>query len=364
MEFGPSDEQTMLRENIAGILAKAVTLAQVRAAVDAEAPFAEDVWSSLVSFGATAIVVPEQYDGLGLGLFDAVLLLEEIGRVVAPVPILGSIVGARALVAAGSPAQRDEWLPKIASGSLMVALAIGNQVARRGDETVISEAGRLSGQAVFAIDVAAATMALVADRMGGLHLVALNAPGLAIERLGTLDRTRGFASLSFDMTPADALPGGGAARIVDESRVLLAAEMLGAAQTMLNNALGYASERVQFGRPIGSFQAVKHMCAEMAAKLEPCKALMWYAAYAQDERPAEARRVAAHAKAHISEVARFVARTAIEVHGGVGLTEALGLEYWFKRIETDRQLLGSPELVRADVAREQGWGLPRAAAGR
>ncbi len=357
MEFGLSDEQAMLRETAAGILAKAVTLAELRTAAAADVAVVEAVWSALVGFGATAITVPEHFGGLGLGMFEAAILQEEIGRVIAPVPILGGVVGARALAASGSPAQKAEFLPRIADGSLRVALAVGNQVASRGNASVVAEAGRLRGRADFAIDVAATSLALVADRAGGLHLLPLDSPGMTVERLSTLDRTRSFASLIFDNTKADALPGQGAAGVVDEARVLLAAEILGAAQTMLSRAVTYAGDRIQFGRPIGSFQAVKHMCAEMAAKLEPCKALLWYAAYAQDARPAEARLVAGHAKAHISEVGRFVARTATEVHGGIGLTEALGLEYWFKRIETDRQLLGSPEQVREDVARQQGWGV-------
>ena len=117
----------------------------------------------------------------------------------------------------------------------------------------------------------------------------------------------------------------------------------------------YAKERQQFGRVIGSFQAVKHLCAEMAAELEPCRSLIWYAAHAFDAMPAEASLTAAHAKAHLSEIGRFVARTATEVHGGMGITDLLGLHYWFKRIGLDRQLLGGPERVRHLAAVMQGF---------
>ncbi len=135
---------------------------------------------------------------------------------------------------------------------------------------------------------------------------------------------------------------------------MLAADMLGASQAMLDKAVAYAKERRQFGRPIGSFQAVKHLCAEMAAELEPCRALVWYAAYAFDAVPAEAPLMAAHAKAHLSEVSRFVARTATEVHGGIGFTDLAGPHYWFKRVGVDRQLFGAPEQVRALAAQIQG----------
>ncbi len=131
---------------------------------------------------------------------------------------------------------------------------------------------------------------------------------------------------------------------------MLAADTLGAGQTMLDKAVAYAKERKQFGRVIGSFQAVKHLCAEMAAELEPARALVWYAAYAFDDAPDEAPLMAAHAKAHLSEIGRFVARTATEVHGGIGITDLLGLHYWFKRIGLNRQLLGGPERVREQAA--------------
>ena len=125
---------------------------------------------------------------------------------------------------------------------------------------------------------------------------------------------------------------------------------------MLEKAVAYSKDREQFNRPIASFQAVKHMCAEMAARLEPCRALVWYAAYAQDNVPEEAGLMARLAKAHVSEVGKFVARTATEVHGGMGFTDLLGLHYWFKRIGANRQLLGGPQALRAEAAKLQGWG--------
>jgi alkylation response protein AidB-like acyl-CoA dehydrogenase len=142
-------------------------------------------------------------------------------------------------------------------------------------------------------------------------------------------------------------------RLRDAAWTILAADMLGASQAMLDKAVAYAKERRQFGRLIGSFQAVKHLCAEMAAELEPCRSLVWYAAHAFDAVPAEASLTAAHAKAHLSEVSRFVARTATEVHGGMGFTDLVGLHYWFKRVGLGRQLLGGPERVRREAARMQ-----------
>ena len=222
---------------------------------------------------------------------------------------------------------------------------------------VSAHAGRLTGKALFVIDAAEADIFIVADRAGGLHLVEADAPGLTSTVLTTIDPTRSFAELTFDGAPTEPLDQGEPARALERLRdaawTMLAADMLGAAATMIDKAVAYAKERRQFGRLIGSFQAVKHLCAEMAAELEPCRALVWYAAYAFDAVPAEASLTAAHAKAHLSEVSRFVARTATEVHGGIGITDLLGLHYWFKRVGLDRQLLGGPERVRSLAAQLQ-----------
>ncbi|MCF8469524.1 MAG: acyl-CoA dehydrogenase, partial [Parvibaculum sp.] len=218
---------------------------------------------------------------------------------------------------------------------------------------------KLNGKALFALDAAVADIIIVADKAGGLHLVAGDAKGLTKVRLTSIDLTRTLTELQFENVEAEALVSGDAAmvlgRVIDAGRIMLAADTLGAGWMMIDKAVAYAAERKQFGRVIGSFQAVKHMCAEMAAELEPCRSLVWYAAHAFDETPDEAALMAAHAKAHSGEVGRFVARTATEVHGGMGFTDLVGLHYWFKRIGLDRQLLGSPERARQDAAVMQGW---------
>ncbi len=142
---------------------------------------------------------------------------------------------------------------------------------------------------------------------------------------------------------------------IDAGRVVLAADTLGAAQHMFDAALSFVKQREQFGRIIGSFQAVKHQFADMATMLEPCRAMVWYAAYAQDALPAEARLTALQAKAHLDDIAREIARMATEAHGGMGFTDLLGLHYWFKRIMFNRQMLGGPEHCREEAARVQGW---------
>jgi alkylation response protein AidB-like acyl-CoA dehydrogenase len=238
------------------------------------------------------------------------------------------------------------------------AVAISESVAGARDGAgVTAKDGRLNGKALFVPGGVAAGLLIVADTDGQLHL----APGEAVGPTGRtlmpgIDETRRLAEVNFKDTPAEALCGGPELLAVlrDAGWVLIAADSLGAGQAMLDKAVAYAKERRQFERVIGSFQAVKHMCAEMAAELEPCRSLVWYAAYAFDAAPAEASLMAAHAKALTSEVGRFIARTSTEVHGGMGITDLLGLHFWFKRLGLNRQLLGGPERVREIAARMQG----------
>ncbi|MFI4935163.1 MAG: acyl-CoA dehydrogenase family protein [Caulobacterales bacterium] len=362
MEFALSPEQHALQDSVERTLADLAPLERVRRFAETSESVARDVWRGLAELGVAGVLIDEAHGGSALGALDAALIAESLGRHVTPAPFLGSaVIAPLALKGAGSAAQQDRWLPKLAAGEAIAGAAIGEGIsgAREG-AGVSAEAGKLSGKALFVIDAAEADLFVVADRAGGLHLVAGDAPGLTRTSLTTIDLTRRLGELSFDKAPAEPLTAGDPTatltRVRDGAWTMLAADTLGAASRMLEMAVAYAQERRQFGRLIGSFQAVKHLCAEMAAELEPCRSLVWYAGYALDELPAEASLTAAHAKAHLSEVGRFVARTATEVHGGIGFTDLLGLHYWFKRIGLDRQLLGGPERVRALAAAMQGWG--------
>jgi len=248
----------------------------------------------------------------------------------------------------------------LAAGKTIAAVAVSEQAAGARERAgIAAKNGALSGTSLFVLDHAGADFYVVADRFAGLHLVDAKAKGLEKIALTTIDATRSVGELHFDAVEAEPLASGNAPstleRMIDAGRIVLSADTLGAGTAMIEKAVAYAKERKQFGRVIGSFQAVKHLCAEMAAELEPCRALVWYAAYAFDAFPGEARRMAAHAKAHSSEVGTFVARTATEVHGGMGFTDLLGLHYWFKRIGLNRQALGGPEKARHDAAIAQGW---------
>jgi alkylation response protein AidB-like acyl-CoA dehydrogenase len=360
MEFGLSPDQKMMQESVERTLARLCPLERTRKAAETNA-IARDAWDGLVELGAPAILIPEKQGGLDLNLLDAALISESLGRHVASVPFIATAVMAPlALMQSGSPAQQSEWLPKLASGKTLAGVAISESVSGARDGAgVTASGGKLSGKALFVIDSADADIVIVADKVGDLHLVDAKSKGVTRIALETIDRTRSIGEIQFDHADAQPLKDGKSKDALLEMRdaawVMFAADTLGASQRMIEKAVDYAKERKQFDRVIGSFQAVKHMCAEMAAELEPCRSLVWYAAYAFDAIESEASLTAAHAKAHTSEIGRFVARTATEVHGGMGFTDLLGLHYWFKRIGLDRQLLGGPERVRHLAAQMQGF---------
>ena len=302
-----------MQDTLNRMLDDCAPLDAVRAFADDPAQRADVLWRELTELGVPGLLVDEAHGGSGLGMVDAALVAQTLGAHVAPVPfIVTAILAPLALYRVGTQAQCDEWLPRIANGETIVGLAVSEHTGAREDAAIESNGHVLNGRALFVFDNVSA------DRLEG-------------------DVATGVLQ-----------------SVIDHGRVMLAADTLGAAQHMLTAAVEYAGQREQFGRVIGSFQAVKHLCADMAASLEPCHALVWYAAHALEASLAESHLYACHTKAHLAEVGTAVAKTATEVHGGVGFTDLLGLHYWFKRIGLNRQLLGGPERARHEAALAQG----------
>lgn len=364
MDFGLSDEQRLLQETFRGWLAENAPVERVRALCESEggATGLRELWAGLAELGAAGVLIPETHGGSGLELLDAALLAEELGRGVAPAPFLGSAVLAPvALLEAGSEEQKREILPRLATGELRIAIAVAETYTVREEAGVHVSGDRLSGKSLLVVDAPHADWLLVAAGSDDLFLVDAAAPGVELEELRTVDRTRHVAELRLDRAEPLArigekgAAGPAIARMLDAGRAVLAADTVGAAQSMLDQSVEYALQRKQFDRLIGSFQAVKHMCAEIAAELEPTRSLFWYAAHAFDDVPDEAPLVIAHAKCRADEVGRFAARTGTEVHGGVGFTDEQNLHVWFKRIGLNRQLLGAPDALRERAAALQGW---------
>ncbi|MEP0201300.1 MAG: acyl-CoA dehydrogenase family protein [Halioglobus sp.] len=351
MEFGLSEEQILLQDSVNRYLTEQVPLDRVRGIAAGEEPDSA-VWAELTELGIPALLVPEHLGGVGLGLLDAVVVAEVLGRHVTPAPFsTTAVMAALPLIDAGM----EEELASIATGELRIGIAFGETIGARADAGITTNGDTLSGKCLFALD-GFADCYLVAAADKSIYLVRADASGVTRNTLTTIDKTRTTCELLFDSAQAKQVSSDSTVyeRALDAGRLMQAADTLGAAQAMLDRAVDYSLQREQFNRVIGSFQAVKHLCADMAADLEPCRSLVWYAGHAMDAVPEEATLLACHAKAHLSEVGQTIAKTATEVHGGMGFTDLLGLHYWFKRIGANRQLLGSPEQVREHAARIQG----------
>ena len=350
MEFGLSDDQRLLQEAVSRFLAAEATLEVVQRAVDANDGGLGAIRAGLRELGVNALLIPESEGGAGLGLLEAALVQQAMGRFAVPVDTIGNALAALALRRMPDTPARSAWLTKLASGGADFGLVMGIQ----------SRGHALHGSVPFAQVPAGATHLLAIDEGRSVWVVETGVERLSIQALETIDRTRSFASVVLEGAAAECIvpEAGGdglAGDLLASARILIAADTLGAAERMIEAAVQYSLERKQFGVPVASFQAVKHMCAEMAAAAEPCKALLWHAAFVAANGMPDGSVMACLAKSHLSDVGRFVARTSTEVHGGMGFTDALGLHLWFKRIGMNRQLLGGPELLRAEAARMQGW---------
>jgi len=350
MEFGLSEEQTLLQDSVTRFLKDNVTLDAVREVAAGDTSDA-NIWRGLADLGIAGLIIPEAQGGVGLGMLEAVVVSEALGYHIAPSPFISSaIVAPTVLLAAG----HTDKLGDIAAGNLRVGVAFSEAIGARLDAGVHISDDALTGKLLFAFD-AHADAYLVNGPNREIFWVDASTTGLTRRSLTTIDKTRTICELQFNK--ADAVPISEDAEVmqagIDAGRMVQAADSLGAAQAMLDQAVAYAMQRKQFNRVIASFQAVKHLCAEMASQLEPCRSLVWYGGHALSEQTADARLTVCHANAHLSEVAQFVAKTSTEVHGGMGFTDLVGLHYWFKRIGANRQLLGSPEAVRKEAARLQ-----------
>ena len=358
MDFALSEEQQFLQNTVKDYLERECPLDRVRQCVQDSVTKDTQLCNGLLELGVPGIVVREEYGGVNLSYLEAALVAEALGSAIAPVPFIGSsVIAPFAITHAGSDQQKEEWLPKIASGEVTVGIAFTENIANREGSHTTAVNGTIAGEPTFVLDGIDADVYLIATQDSAIYLMSAN--DAETTSLKSVDRTRSLAKLTIKNATAELLPDSVAnntlSKAIDLGRIMLSADTLGAANVMLEKAVEYAKERKQFNRVIGSFQAVKHMCAEMAAELEPCRSLVWYAAHSARAIPEETHLVACHAKAHTSEVGRFVARKATEVHGGMGFTDLLGLHYWFKRIGLNRQLLGTPEMVREEAAKAQGW---------
>ena len=378
MRFAFNEEQEELRRQARAFLDRNSSSERVRVAMQLERGYEEDVWRRIgAELGWTAITIPEAHGGLGLGYIELVALFEEAGRALLCSPLFSTIaLATNALVAAGDSERAAELLPRIAAGETTATLAYTEEsgswdpaglsatVRRDRDEFIID------GVKTFVVDGHSADWLLVAARApgssgeAGVSLFALSADTAGVTRraMPTMDQTRKQAEVIFDSVrlPLSALLGteGHAwptiSRTLDLAAVALAAEQVGGAQRCLDMTVAYAKDRKQFGRPIGSFQAIKHKCADMLLKVESARSAAYYAGWAASVGEADLPAVASLAKAYCSDAYFHCASEAIQIHGGVGFTWEYDVHLHFKRARATESLLGSPAFHRELVARRIG----------
>jgi alkylation response protein AidB-like acyl-CoA dehydrogenase len=377
MDFGLSDEQEALQRAAREFLARECPPALVRETAATADGVPRALWAKLAGLGWMGLLVPEAQGGLGLATLDLALVLEELGRVVAPGPFLETQLVIAALLRGGSAAQRKAWLPRLLAGEALATLAYLEESDRQDPAGIALKARRarggwrLGGAKLFVPGVPGADLLLVAARTGGgageagvsLFLLETGAPGVTLRAHETIDLTRRVGEVELRDVAVDrsALVGGEGrgwallARLLDLGAVGIAADSLGGAARALEMAVEYSKVRQQFGRPVGSFQALKHIAAEMVAEVEPSRSLVWYAAYAHDRRPRESSRAAAIAKARLGDVFDRTVDRAVQMHGGVGFTWEHDLHLWFKRARWNAVAYGDSTHHRERLATLDGY---------
>ncbi len=370
MNFAFSDEQEELRAAVRRFLAEKSPESEVRRLMDTTEGYDPAVWSQMADqLGLQSLTIPEEFGGSGFTYVELLVVLEEMGAALLCAPFFSSVaLGANALLTSGDDDAKKNYLPGIASGETIATLAITEDNGKwdfSGIECAATAKGdgwELNGHKMFVIDGHVANLIIVAARTGkGVSLFAVqdDAAGLTRTPLPTMDQTRKQARLEFSSTPATLIgtDGGaepGLSKTLDLAAVALAAEQVGGAQRVLDASVEYAKTRIQFGRPIGSFQAIKHKCADMLLEVESAKSAAYYAAWAAAEDSDELPVVASLAKSYCSEAYFHAAAENIQIHGGIGFTWEHPAHLYFKRAKSSELLLGDPSYHRELLAQRIG----------
>jgi len=369
MEFVFTPEQIELRDSLRRFLEARSPETEVRRLMATTEGYDKDVWARLTAeLGLTALLVPEEYGGLGFTFLETSIALEEMGRALLCAPFLSSILATTALLAAADESACKDLLPGIADGTTLATVAYmegPHDWAGRSTAVVAEPVGTgwaLTGTKRFVLDANCADLILVfaqTDQGASLFAVDATANGLRRESLATMDETRKLGDVAFDATPARLVgaPGSAAdvlAHTLDVAATAVAAEQVGGCQRVLDMSVDYAKIRVQFGRPIGSFQAIKHKCADMFLAVESARSAAQHAAWAVAQNPAELPVAACIAKAHCSEAFSAAAAENIQIHGGIGFTWEHPAHLYFKRAKSAALLFGDAVYHRQLIARRLG----------
>ena len=352
MNFDFSEEQKQLGDTARKFLADRCSPAAVRAILEGPEPYDRALYQGLGEMGFLGAAIPEEFGGVGLGHLELCVIAEELGRANAPVPVLSSIyLVAEALMLLGTSAQKAAWLPKLASGAAVGCLATSEGVGRVTERSIKAQVagGKLSGVKMPVADGDIADVAVVAARSGqgvSLYLVDLDGPGVSREALESIDPTRSQARISFEGAEAQLLGEAGQgwrllSDLLDRAAVLTAFEQVGGSDRALEMARDYALERMAFGRQIGSFQAVKHMLADMYVAATLARSNAYYGAWALSTGSAELPVAAATARISAGQGFQHCAKNNIQVHGGMGFTWAFDCHLYYRRANGLALALGS-----------------------
>ena len=370
MNFAFSEEQEELRNIVRQFLENKSAEPAVREQMETEQGYDDAVWSQMAEqMGLQSLIIPEEYGGSGYSYIELTVVLEEMGRALLCAPYFSTVVLAgNAILQSGDDAAKAAYLPGIASGETIATLAFTEENGKWDESgiaataTAAGDGHTITGTKMFVIDGHVANLLIVAaktDAGTSLFAVEGDASGLTRTPLSTMDQTRKQAKLTFENTPAKLIgtDGGGwdvLSTVLDLAAVGLAAEQVGGAQMCLDMAVQYAKDRVQFGRPIGSFQAIKHKCADMLLEVESAKSAAYYAAWCASEMNDELPSVASLAKAYCSEAYFHASAENIQIHGGIGFTWEHPAHLYFKRAKSSELLFGDPTYHRELLAQRIG----------
>ncbi len=370
MNFAFSEEQEELRRITRQFLESKSPEAEVRRLMDTDEGYDPAIWSQMANeLGLQSLIVPEEFGGQGFTFVELTVVLEEMGRALLCAPYFSSaVLATTTLLHAGDDSAKKEHLPGIASGETIATLAFTEPNGKwdeSGIEATAAKSGdgyAITGTKMFVLDGNVANLLLVAAKTdAGTSIFAVDPTDSTVTRtnLATLDQTRKQSKIELAGTPATLIGTDGAGwatleRVLDLAAVALAAEQVGGAQKVLETAVQYAKDRVQFGRPIGSFQAIKHKCADMLLEVESAKSAAYYAAWCAAELNDELPSVASLAKAYCSEAYFHAAAENIQIHGGIGFTWEHPAHLYFKRAKSSELLFGDPTYHRELLAQRIG----------
>ncbi len=357
MNFDFSDDQKQLRDQARKFLSEKSSPKAVRNVLDGKAPYDKELWKGLAELGFLGVAIPEEFGGAGAGHLELCVIAEEMGRALAPVPFSSTVyLAVEALLIAGSDAQKKKWLPAIASGEAIGTLALFEGKGNPSPKAIKLAAsnGTLSGVKKPVPDGAIADFAIVAARTGSsgrdsdisLFIVDLKTSGVEVKNLTNLDPTRGQAEITFTNAKAEPLGAAGEGwgiigQVLDRAAVLIAFEQVGGADRALEMGRDYALDRIAFGRQIGSFQAIKHMLADMYVSATLARSNSYYGAWALSTNASELPEAAAAARISATQAFQHCAKNNIQVHGGMGFTWEFDCHMYYRRANALALGLGS-----------------------